>query len=213
MRGWSILLLAMPALAGCGGSSDATNADLKGGETVIATCDSLKGGAVTVAYDVCATCGVQDEGAVADDDAYSYATAVAGPAEAGGLRIRVTAPVGTVFPAGSDAGAFFTGPASTGSSNASVYQGEGIRTYLSGVQQETDVYGEDGNAAPDRNWAAVPTDDPNAPRMFRWIHTTKDFDAVEFVVTNLVAYGNDGTWKVHELCSNGWVYQPSFTGP
>lgn len=197
VRNLSAVVVVAIFIGGCE-KSDTAGADVKDGSTVVATCDSIADATVEADPAVaCLSCSITDKENVADDDAYTYASLEVNVSSPEGSTIRATAPEGSVFSAGNDAGVFYSPPAFTSNTQASLYSGVEVRTYLGGVIQESDIIGG--------NWSPVYTSDASAPQQFRWIHTTKDFDAVEFRAFDLGSIGTDHTWRVHEICSNGWV--------
>jgi hypothetical protein len=195
----SAVFCGIALLAGCGGDSAPPAADLRAEERIIATCDPVLGEVSTAVPPTCINCSITDAPNVADDDGYSNAAMLV-TVSADGASIRATAPAGVVYPAGSDAGAFLTLPKQTSSSSAEVHSTEVVSTYLGGVLQET-------TTVSGMNMQPLHSNDSGHPDVFIGIRTQKDFDAVEFAVTNS-SYGHDNTWRVHELCSHGWVDNP-----
>ena len=197
MRIPTAVLLGL-TLTACGGGGGGIGGG--GGGTssrIIATCDSILGGAV--ADTPCPGCTIENAAGVADDDGYSFAIVdVPQSAPSAGAVLRVTAPEGEVFAAGSDAGVFFSYPPGGATGQVNVGRDLELRTYLDGVLQETD------SASP--NLQSVPSSEPGAPDFYRSMHTTREFDAVEVVVSNSGAALDEPTdWRLHEICSHGWV--------
>jgi hypothetical protein len=195
MRKLTILAgtLALAACSGGGGGGDS----LDGGGKVIATCDAILGGAVDDT--ACPGCTIESAQLVADDDGYSFAIVdVPQSAPGAGATLRVTAPEGTVFPAGSDAGVFLSPPVGGSSVSVEVSNATDLRTYLEGVPQDVNP------ASNSIRW--LPSSDEGVPRMYISTHTTRPFDAVEVVINNSGAAVDEPTdWHLHEICSHGWV--------
>ena len=191
-----LAVLLGPGLVACGGGGIG-GADGGGTTRVIATCDAILG--ATVDAVPCAGCTVDGAPNVADDDGYTYATVdVPQAAPEAGAMLRATAPEGVTFPAGSDAGVFLTDPSGGAVANVSNGNSVELRTYLDGVLQETDAI--------NNRTQNLPGNDPDLPRMFVSFHTSREFDAVEAVIGNGDATVSGATaWKVHEICSHGWV--------
>jgi hypothetical protein len=192
------LVVVLLGLAACGGGGGG-DAD-GGGDTrtrVVATCDAIVDGAV--ASTPCPGCTIDGAPNVADDDGYTYATVdVPQAAPQAGALLRATAPEGVVFPAESDAGVFLTAPGGGATANLSNGNEVELRTYLDGVLQETDAI--------NNSTQNLPGGDPDLPGSFVSFHTSRDFDAVEVVIGNGDAtVGGETVWKVHEICSHGWV--------
>jgi len=194
------ILLAGGTLTACGG--DGGGGILTGGNDsgtrTIASCDSILG--ATVASTPCPGCTIDGASKVADDDGYSYAAVdVPQAAPEAGAMLRATAPDGVVFPAGEWAGVFLTSPSGGGVVDTNGSNSVQLRTYLDGVLQETD-------AVNNRIQYLPRGDSSDLPHMFVSFHTSREFDAVEAVIGNGDAtVGGPTLWKVHELCSNGWV--------
>lgn len=193
-----VLGLALTACGGDGGGGVGSDVEGAGGR-VIATCDSILGG--TVQATPCAGCTIDGATNVADDDGYTYATVdVPQSGPSAGATLRVTAPEGVTFPADQDTGVFLTEPQG-GQVQVNAGRDIELRTYLDGVPQETD--------AVNNRRRSVPSSDPDVPATFVSFHTLREFDAVEVVISNSgAALSEPHTWKVHELCSHGWVYDP-----
>ena len=145
-------------------------------------------------------CTVEAAPNVADDNGYTYATAdVPQAAPEAGAMLRATAPDGVTFPAGSDAGVFLTRPGPGGAINYNGGDPVEVRTYLDGVLQETSAVGHSTRSLPRG-------DDTDLPQAFVSFHTSREFDAVEAVIgSGDATVAGETVWKVHEICSHGWV--------
>jgi len=195
-----LLAGALDACGGNGGGGDILTGGNDSRTRTIASCDSIL--SATVASTPCPGCTIDGAPNVADDNGYSYATVdVPQAAPEAGAMLRATAPDGVVFPAGEWAGVFLTRPNAGGTIDANGGDTVQLRTYLDGVLQETDV-----DAVNKRNEYLPRGDSSDLPQMFVSFHTSREFDAVEAVIgSGDATIGGPTLWKVHELCSDGWV--------
>lgn len=182
---WSMALLAA-GLSACGGGGDTASSRVSTGSQG-AFCDSISGGGSKLAAD-CTGCTVANQGAAVDRNLYSSADIMTAT---GGINpvatIRATAQAGTVYPAGSKAGTFFTALG-----NVCDNCGVVINTYLSNTMQESQSGLTNSNGS------------GSAATTYSAVSTTKPFDAVEVVVTGTVAGGTSGKLaEIYEICSDG----------
>jgi hypothetical protein len=201
MTGRIIGVLLAGTLTACGGDGGGGDMATGGNDTgtrIIASCNSILG--ATVASTPCPGCTIDGASNVADDDGYSYAAVdVPQAAPEAGAMLRATAPDGVVFPAGEWAGVFLTRPSGGGTIDSNTGDSVQLRTYLDGVLQETAV---------NKRSQYLPRGDDSSdlPQMFVSFHTSREFDAVEAVIgSGDATIGGPTLWKVHELCSDGWV--------
>jgi hypothetical protein len=174
------LTALLTLLAACGGGSD-------GG----AYCASINGGGSQTSSS-CTGCTIENEAAAADDDLYSSANAMAIAASVS-ITLRATAPEGVVYPAGSEAGVFFSSNTDS-CSNCAVT----VSTYLDGVLQNsssgvTNTFVE-GRGSPADQYTSV--------------NTLHAFDAVEISASGSVAgvgTGESAVLETYEICSDGGV--------
>ncbi|PWN54742.1 hypothetical protein DEH80_16120 [Abyssibacter profundi] len=135
----------------------------------------------------CPDCSSSNFSAVADDNGGTFVEVRFAPGGSGQATVRATAPAGTVFNSGGNAGALAQFPAGQ-------YENIGIRfqTYLGGVNNTVGTNGEftvngniSGNGA-----ATYYSFNPNA-----------DFDAIE-VVLSLGGNNSPAVVRLHEICGD-----------
>ena len=165
--------------AGCGG----------GGSESGAYCSSINGGRAELAAS-CAGCTIDRQTAAVDGNLDSAAAAVATTGGANpAATLRATAQPGIVYPAGSNAGVFFT-PYSNVCDTCSVT----ISTYLDGVLQES------------RSGVSNSTGSGSKAAVYSAVNALRPFNAVEIVASGLVAPPPTGSGRlvdVYEICSDG----------
>ena len=173
----SILLLAL-LLAGCGGG------DING------RCTSLSGGNAQL-QSSCTGCTLSDTGRAVDGNLGSAATAVSNAGISNPVvTIRATAQNGTVFPAGSLAGVFYSQGDVQGCSNCGIT----VNTYLRGARQQTQSGVNNSDI------------EGSGPEFFTGITATLPFDAVEISDAATVApTGGTALLRTYEICSNAEV--------
>ena len=191
-----------------GGATETLQATSAEARDFSAFCDSITGADVAVTSTIdpaCVGCSVEEPAAVADDNAYSFATLTSNagvPTQ--GASIRSTAQ--RTFAAGSEAGAFVTFPDRPGGTQVSILQLTTVRTFLGGAEQENSGLGR-------LHMNGFPGGD-DLPNTFVSFTTTKPFDAVQLTLAdNQFVVNPDGlhfswVYKVYELCSNGGVSGP-----
>jgi len=179
----SVAMRLMPlgfalAMAGCGGGGDGLAAG--------AFCESVSGGSAQLTSS-CVGCTITQAGAAADRNLASAASATAMPGATNATAtIRATAQPGVVYPAGSNAGVFYT-PYSNVCSNCAVT----INTYLDG--------------APAESRSGVNNSTGSDPAvLYTSVNALMPFDAVEIVFNGTISPLGDGLiLKAFEICSSG----------
>jgi hypothetical protein len=182
-----ILLAAVVSACTGGGGGGGPSID----NSVGAVCASISGGSSRLTSS-CNGCAFSDTSAAADGDLFTAASVtVSAVSTAVTATIRATAQNGIVYPAGNQAGIFFTD-----NSDVCGNCGVTINTYLGGQLQESDTGLSNSNVNGQGSRAEY----------FTSVNTTKPFDAVEVVYSGATTPGNSGTFlEVFEICSNGDV--------
>lgn len=203
----SAAALATALLAACGGT-DISSSDGNGG-TISAFCQPLigEGAEATATVDPgCTDCSIENEQAVADDSAYSFAKALIGDSlPEQGIVLRATAPSGTTYEAGSRAGAFLSEFITNSSGlnvNGSRYK---LTTYLAGIPIENRDSGG-GVSVQGPNQTSFAPGSQELPHKYVWFETLLPFDSVELTIyRTALATQAPAEYRVFELCWDGGV--------
>lgn len=184
-----ILALVLGALPACkGGYSSSGGGVVYGTPMGAAACTYISGGSSTFSFQ-CNGCDASVSSSAsmaADGNLNTAVTLTNSTTMATSATIRATAQSGIVFPSGYRAGAFQTVTTSMGTSSTT------LNTYLSGTLQES-------SSAP----ASLMTSGGTGASKWVYFTTTKQFDAVELVISDSWSSGGSVTHSVYEVCADG----------
>lgn len=135
----------------------------------------------------CPDCVTQDYDVVIDDDGSTFVEMAFAPGGTGTATVRATAPFGTTFNSGSNAGALARFP-------NGAYENIGIRfqTYLSGVNVTGGTNGE---------FTATGNVSGNGSDKYYAFSPNSEFDAIE-VILNLGGNDERAIVRLYEICAD-----------